>query len=930
MLGCFWYVSIFMECCVHAEVIKTCVPDIEEPHCRRLLKRVALRNLEEMVAIKQIDEHAIPLMKELTTQDSGAESIGSTVKQRFYKELFLRVQTEAVLSVLREDVDEIDWASYKLVLESVFGEAEGDNCLLERKRELSALLKPKNQNPAVVADYLEKHKLQKLMGDLSSFIEEKKDSFKITFLDQLARDFLDAGGTPFPEEPGDVKKSTVVDGNGKQYHVGHVNFESLRAVAGTHANEDMNIEEVGQNPKLNETRSQHDMNGTGDRNIVSGSPTVSKKKRPRRKLLVSDVESEEAEEDNEGAKKLRKISPTSVIYNTIHHSVSGKSISRPGPQNGCSSLKQGVESVKHLSSSRKGEEALSTPQNIGSKVVRPGNPPLHASMNLGGVELEPKDSRRTGEYVIISDAESDAETQVVNRLSIDAEDDSIGDFKDNDHHKKGDQSLSENGFDRGHLERAVPTEAVRKGATIVQSERNVLVDSRKEASTASPGAQTSEQGDNKKCMTKRGSTAKDSQDIYEVDFLEVGSDGHENFCHSCGLGGNMICCDGCAISMHPSCIKVLGLRVPPQTENWYCPICVSQKAAREAAEAEKAAAAAKEKLIAFQESVKRRISVKGDLLHHPKQEKTAEQSSLRVNLLQPDELEKASMPQQRPEGEAQLRLTEGRQDSDSPKVSPKVTFLRSGSHQRKKLAEQGPKNTGEDTTLENRSLSKRVASFGQGEEGKISNDVGSAPRVNERMENPSSKALLKNGAVSIRDRSAKSVFDEEDVKPHKSRPSHDQEVSRRNPLAASTSGLLKNESEPVTGPLGPEFHSGEERTERGVGGTEPGSGAAGLEEVGDDRDDEVPDEDSVEKSEYMNQNPFLSGRRKIAGLRRTRLPWTRQEELALKEGVKRFSYNGVWGFQWKRILEFGQGRFDPSRTDVDLKDKWRNLVKGVS
>lgn len=46
--------------------------------------------------------------------------------------------------------------------------------------------------------------------------------------------------------------------------------------------------------------------------------------------------------------------------------------------------------------------------------------------------------------------------------------------------------------------------------------------------------------------------------------------------------------------------------------------------------------------------------------------------------------------------------------------------------------------------------------------------------------------------------------------------------------------------------------------------------------------------------------------------------------------MRLYSYNGAWGFQWKRILEFGEGRFDPSRTDVDLKDKWRNLVKGVS
>jgi len=49
---------------------------------------------------------------------------------------------QVVLSVLREDVDEgeNDWAFYESELERVFGEAEEDNRLLDRKRELSALL----------------------------------------------------------------------------------------------------------------------------------------------------------------------------------------------------------------------------------------------------------------------------------------------------------------------------------------------------------------------------------------------------------------------------------------------------------------------------------------------------------------------------------------------------------------------------------------------------------------------------------------------------------------------------------------------------------------------------------------------------------------------------------------------------------------------
>lgn len=46
--------------------------------------------------------------------------------------------------------------------------------------------------------------------------------------------------------------------------------------------------------------------------------------------------------------------------------------------------------------------------------------------------------------------------------------------------------------------------------------------------------------------------------------------------------------------------------------------------------------------------------------------------------------------------------------------------------------------------------------------------------------------------------------------------------------------------------------------------------------------------------------------------------------------MKLFSDNGISGFQWKRILEFGHGTFDATRTDVDLKDKWRNMTKAVA
>lgn len=50
----------------------------------------------------------------------------------------------------------------------------------------------------------------------------------------------------------------------------------------------------------------------------------------------------------------------------------------------------------------------------------------------------------------------------------------------------------------------------------------------------------------------------------------------------------------------------------------------------------------------------------------------------------------------------------------------------------------------------------------------------------------------------------------------------------------------------------------------------------------------------------------------------------------MQEGVQQFSHDDHLAYPWKEILEFGVGRFQPSHTAVDLKDKWRNLQKGIS
>ncbi|CAN1141865.1 Single myb histone 5 [Linum perenne] len=57
--------------------------------------------------------------------------------------------------------------------------------------------------------------------------------------------------------------------------------------------------------------------------------------------------------------------------------------------------------------------------------------------------------------------------------------------------------------------------------------------------------------------------------------------------------------------------------------------------------------------------------------------------------------------------------------------------------------------------------------------------------------------------------------------------------------------------------------------------------------------------------------------------RRRKRKWSSEEEAALKNGINEF---GV-GF-WKEILNSRRDEFN-ERTEVDLKDKWRNMSKHV-
>ncbi|XP_077248621.1 uncharacterized protein LOC143888167 [Tasmannia lanceolata] len=61
-------------------------------------------------------------------------------------------------------------------------------------------------------------------------------------------------------------------------------------------------------------------------------------------------------------------------------------------------------------------------------------------------------------------------------------------------------------------------------------------------------------------------------------------------------------------------------------------------------------------------------------------------------------------------------------------------------------------------------------------------------------------------------------------------------------------------------------------------------------------------------------------------MRRNKLLWTAEEEEVLEEAVQKFSKSGETSMPWRMILDFGRNVFQRTRTPVDLKDKWRNIM----
>lgn len=389
------------------------------------------------------------------------------------------------------------------------------------------------------------------------------------------------------------------------------------------------------------------------------------------------------------------------------------------------------------------------------------------------------------------------------------------------------------------------------------------------------------------------------EDSLHVEFLEMGSDGHEEFCHKCREGGRLICCDGCPIAVHRRCLgsdsSVL------IEEEWFCPLCVQKKATETVARAREEEMAARQRAAQFMADANAKKAHE-KLNHSPS-------ASHR-------------MPEQ---NRGKKAVADGKKNVVDGELDAVATGFENWTFT---LDAHMPKEK------------KATKSTSGGHEKKIM-----VPRKENSFKTPVSPSEACCDTTDVGIPLIPSKVDDLDYHPEKARMK-----GKRSEGLKRQDGTCNESAEKVV-KLPTEPHdAGIESTPSRHTNTASSSKAKHVDQFqnhtdqaeiqvqvadGDGHDGDLEEDSEGRNSGRVNpkreQRLKLRGNRIIPGMRRKRLHWSKEEEDILTEGVKKFSRgNGAWGFQWTRILEYGRGKFHPSRTDVDLKDKWRNLAKTMA
>lgn len=83
---------------------------------------------------------------------------------------------------------------------------------------------------------------------------------------------------------------------------------------------------------------------------------------------------------------------------------------------------------------------------------------------------------------------------------------------------------------------------------------------------------------------------------------------------------------------------------------------------------------------------------------------------------------------------------------------------------------------------------------------------------------------------------------------------------------------------------------------------------------------------AAKKLRQPRESPKQFTKMAYPNAKRKRLNWTAEEENTLKEGVHEFSTSANKNIPWRKILESGCHIFHVTRTPIDLKDKWKNMM----
>ncbi|KAH8955812.1 hypothetical protein BDL97_07G005800 [Sphagnum fallax] len=897
------------------------VPDIEEAQCHSLLERVAIRYLEELVMTNQLDARAIPLLNLLIGQGSRDPSTGvaATMENRFSRELLLQVQTEAVLSILRRPspMAKKDWAAYASALDHVFPEGQEEPHLIDRRKELALLLMAKNQTNEILARYLAKHPLNKLKTDLCAFVADRKLSFGSSFLNQLSKDVL-AGNAP------------SFSGISVKEHVAAVvGAHEMHEIVGTATNSSDGAESFGReencNKEVQSLRMRRERN-TCTENEDSNQQVAKALGRSgrRRKLLDLEDQNEHEEDYNKEAQSLRMRHETNAGSTGQEESDQQQPGDREKQQQkalGRSGRRMPLDSedstqpeeVTQLEKHQrvKKNKTISVDASANHHNASPVERPKEAATqvrhekfqsffaDLCNRSKEQRSSHLTGisvgaevknsptsqvpshKYVVPKDVNSDDDTLIVRKVST-SDDNQMDSLKNAASHDKPELHEAE---DDGTHER---------------------------------GGRLGDESEMRECDT--------------MEHIEIGSDEHEDLCHKCEKYGALLCCDGCPIAMHADCLEILGLKIPGPEDDWFCPICADKMAAELLTDAKQAAAEAKVAKEAFiREISKKRNHSQGDdslqpkgLVHKLADNYVVKSKSPHVAIS--DDTGNRSPSRYRHEEvlhskELRMEPVDGTLFASTSKDA-KVHRQKSRNWVRESssgddsenVAQRGGSNVGyveKQVSLEKSLVSERTNIDKHGHLSGDHNADAGHPSTSkfEAVKRKNKEQVIRGGSLhtcnsrKLQNSTGGSAL-------------ADGQQVRRSSLEARKS-VSGNESRPQVAP-------------HVSGGDEGGTVSGANKEVEDNHDVDSEEEHGDGKTSGRNLKPFSSGRRQIPGLRRKVLPWTKMEEEVLMEGVKRFSNDGLYGFQWKRIAEFGYGKFDPSRTTVDLKDKWRNLLKGVS